>query len=174
MKNIFFFLALSLTLFACSKDEDSDNTPAPGTATPLLKFAVDGTTGFEWTYRYQQTPTKTIGLVKNSAGEYSLWAESDGEKLRLGLPTRLLVEKSYNYIQGTSTGANGTTEVWLSAVDPNNTYAASNRGDAVSFEVTQINNGLASGTFQAQLSVPGTPSKKIQVSGLFTNIEIRE
>lgn len=173
MRNIFFLLALTVALFACSKDNDNDNNPTPGNATPSLRFMA-GDKFFEWTWGYRQSATKSIGLVRTGTGEYSLWAESDGEYLRLGIPTRLLVEKSYSYINGTTTTAVGTTEVFLTPVDPVNKYAASNRGDAVTVEVTQITSGLATGTFQAQLSVPGTPAKKLQVSGTFANIKVED
>lgn len=173
MKNIFFLLALTVALFACSKDDDNDNNPSPGTATPSLRFTA-GEKFFEWTWGYRQSATKSIGLVRNSSGEYSLSAESDGEYLRLGIPTRLLVEKSYSYINGTTTTAVGSTEVFLTAVDPVNKYAASNRNDAITVEITQITSGLATGTFQAQLSVPGTPTKKLQVSGAFANIKVED
>lgn len=172
MKNIFFFLALAMTLFACSKDSDND-TNTPDTATPLFKFVANGK-GFEWNYRLEQTATKSVGLVRNSTGEYSLSALSDGEYLHLGMPTRLVLEKSYTYTKGTTTTANGFTEAKLSAVDPDNTYGAANTGDAITVEITQINNGLASGNFQAQLSVPGAASKKLQVSGVFANIEVQD
>lgn len=172
MKNIFLLLALMVTLLACSKNDDNNN-PTPGTATPSLRFTA-GDKFFEWTWGYRQSATKSIGLVRTGAGEYSLWAESDGEYLRLGIPTRLLVEKSYSYINGTTTSAVGTTEVFLSSVDPVNKYAAANRGDAITVEITQITSGLATGTFQAQLSVPGTPAKKLQVSGTFAHIKVED
>lgn len=172
MKNIFFF-SLALVLMACSKDADNSGPTTPGTTTPALRFTANGKF-FEWNYGYQQTATKSVGLVKNSSGEYSLSALSDGEYLHLGLPTRMLLEKTYTYTKGTTTTATGFTEAKLSPVDPANTYAAANTGDAVTVEILQLTGGKANGTFQAQLSVPGAPSKKLQVSGTFSNIEVLE
>jgi hypothetical protein len=173
MKNTFLLLALPLALLACSKDSDNPGTTTPGSTTPVFRFTTNGKS-FQWNYSYQQTANKSVGLVKNSAGEYSLSALSDGEYLKLGIPTRLLLEKSYTYTQGTTTTGSGATEAKLTDVDPANTYGAANTGDAVTVEITQLNNSKASGTFQAQLSVPGTPSKKLQINGAFANIEVLE
>jgi hypothetical protein len=175
MRNILFLVALSVGLLACGKDSDDDtsSTPPPGPTTPVFKFTANDT-AYEWNYTYLQSSTKSVGFVKkNSSGEYSLSAISDADSLLLGLPTKLLLEKTYTYSYGSST-ANGFTEVRLSDVDPVNAYSASNSGDQIIVEITSISNELATGNFHAHLSVPGTPSRKLNLFGTFNNIKVVE
>ena len=174
MRNILFLAVLSLGLLACDKDSDDTNSnPNPDPTTPVLKFSANDK-AYEWSYTYGQTATKSVGLVKkNSSGEYSLAARSDDDSLYLGLPTKLLMEKSYVYTYGSST-TNGFTKAQLSGVDAVNAYNTSTSGDEITVEITKISNSMASGTFHAHLSVPGTPAKKMNITGFFTNIEVLE
>ena len=171
MKNIFFILAFSLVLLSCDKDSDSNNPTDPGTATPSLRFTANGK-AYEWNYTYQQTATRSVGLVKNTSGEYSLSALSDNDYLHLGLPTKLLLEKTYTYTHG-STVINGFTEAKLTDLDPLNLYRTANSNDAITVVINSISNELATGTFTARLSVSGTPAKTLTITnGAFTNIRV--
>lgn len=173
MKNILLALVFTVALFSCSKDSDNRGTDTPGNTAPVFKFTANGK-AYEWSYAYQPSATKSVGLVKSSSGEYSLSALSDDEYLHLGIPAKLLLEKTYTYSQG-SAAVNGFTEAKLIGIDADNTYTTANAGDAITVEVTQINDELASGTFNAQLSVPGSPAKKLTITnGVFTNIKVLE
>lgn len=173
MKNIFLSLAFSLTLFSCSKDSDKGDSNQQDSATPAFRFNANGKF-FEWNYGYQQTPTKSVGLVKIAGNQYTLSALSDGEYLQLGIPATLLFEKAYTYNYSAS-GANGFTEALLTPLDPADKYTTAHSGDYITVEITRITNGLATGTFRAQLSVAGNTSKKLDItSGVFANIKVVE
>ena len=173
MKNIFFFLICSLVLLSCDKESDNTNPTNPGPATPSLKFTANGK-AYEWNYTYQQTATRSVGLVKNSSGDYSLSALSDNDYLHLGMPTKFLLEKSYTYNPG-STATNGFTEAKLTDLDGVNLYKAVATADVITIEITKLNNELASGTFNARLSVQGMPSKVLTITnGTFANIRVLE
>lgn len=174
MRNILFLVLLSLGLLACDKDsDDTTSNPDPGSAAPILRFSANGK-AYEWNYTYNQSATKSVGLVKkNSTGEYSLAAISDADSLLLGLPTKLLMEKSYSYSYGSS-ATNGFTEARLADVDVVNSYTTSASGDQVTVEITKISNEMATGSFHAHLSVPGASSKKMDITGSFSNIKVVE
>jgi hypothetical protein len=172
MRNTLFLLLFSLVLLSCDKDSGSDDTSPVGTK-PAFWFNANGRF-YEWNYAYQQTPTKSVVLAKNSSGEYSLSAVSDTDHLHLGIPAKLLLEKAYTYTHGGPV-ASGFTQARLFDIDSVNTYTTATTGDAVTVQITRINNDMASGTFQARLSVAGNSSKKLEITnGVFFNIRILE
>lgn len=173
-KLLTFFLLLTLGFVGCSKDND-DSNGSSNTPVTTFKFTVNGTP-------YEVTGSLLENTVKGAKIERDPWHNTfalyahevvqNTTKFYAHIPLpNPLVTGTFNFTYP----SNGSFDSEVSVISiPVMYYQVLKTGDAITVNITKVENGYASGTFSAsKLSGTNTTPPTIQITnGEFTNVKI--